>query len=167
MQVFTSVTKTPSGQNYEENTGDSDNITMLAVFQLWPFRTWSSLYDRAHFQLTRMKALEDDIDNLDDELMVALAESGGILGIGYWDGAVCDYSPAGIVSSIRYAIDLMGVDHVALGSDYDGATTVRFDTSELAVLTQTMVDNGFAEEEIASVMGGNVKKFFLTNLPSL
>jgi membrane dipeptidase len=103
--------------------------------------------------------------NLDDSLMRRVAAEGGLVGIGYWDGAVCDVTPEGIVSSIRYAIDLMGVDHVALGSDYDGATAVLMDTSELAVLTQTMIDQGFAEEEIRKVMGENARRFLLENLP--
>jgi microsomal dipeptidase-like Zn-dependent dipeptidase len=87
------------------------------------------------------------------------------VGIGYWDAAICDVSPEGIVKSIRYAVDLLGVDHVALGSDYDGATTVPFDTSELAILTETMLRTGFSEDEIRKVMGDNAKRFLLENLP--
>ena len=104
--------------------------------------------------------------NLSDELMRSIADKGGLLGVGYWDAAVCDTSPEGIVSSIRYAIDLMGEDHVALGSDYDGAVAVAVDTSELAVLTQTMLHQGFTEQEIRKVMGLNVQRFFLRNLPA-
>lgn len=89
----------------------------------------------------------------------------GLIGIGYWDAAVCDTTPRGVVKSIRYAIDLIGVDHVALGSDYDGATAVMFDTSELAVLTDAMLQVGFTTDEIRSVMGENVKWFLLQNLP--
>ena len=103
--------------------------------------------------------------NLDDGLMLRVAAAGGLIGIGYWDGAVCDITPAGVVGSIRYAMDLLGVDHVALGSDYDGTTEVLFDTSELAILTQTMLDEGFTEAEIRAVMGGNVRRFFLEHLP--
>lgn len=103
--------------------------------------------------------------NLSDELMLAIAERGGLLGVGFWGGAVCDDSPLGVVKSIRYAIDLMGIKHVALGSDYDGTVTTRFDASELAVLTQTMMDEGFSEQEIRAVMGENVKRFLLAFLP--
>lgn len=105
----------------------------------------------------------DSPRNLPDELMKQVAAAGGLIGIGYWDGAVCDSSPAGIVKSIRYAIDLLGEDHVALGSDYDGAVTVAFDTSELAILTETMLRSGFSENEIRKVMGDNVKHFLLDN----
>lgn len=297
LQIFSATTKSPSGQNYEENTGDSDNITLLAVAQMWPVRTWTSIYERAAYQLEKLWAfavdsegalvviqsaadmqafvagheqgdnavagiyliegahpLEGELDsldslfdaglriaglthffdnrlggslhglsgngltrfgedvirranklgiiidvahaspqmvsdvldlsttpvilshggvkglcdmsrNLDDSLMQRIAAEGGLVGIGYWDGAVCDITPLGVVRSIRYAIDLLGVDHVALGSDYDGTTEVLFDTSELAILTQTMLDEGFNETEIRKVMGENAKRFFLANLP--
>jgi len=297
LQVFSATTKAPAGLNIEENTADSDNITMLAVAQFWPVATWSSIYERARYQLQKLwgfaedsdgalivlqsksdlrslvkrrssgedvvgglyliegaHSLEGDIENLDklfeqglrisglthffdndlggslhgisgegltefgkqvvklageleviidvahaspamvrdvlsmsdrpvilshggikgacdtsrnltDELMVDIAAHGGIIGIGYWNSAVCDHSPSGIVRTIRYAIELMGVDHVALGSDYDGAVTTALDSSELAILTQTMMDDGFSEEEIRKVMGENVKRFLLENLP--
>jgi len=112
-----------------------------------------------------MKGVCDSPRNLDDELMRKIATRGGLVGIGYWDGAVCDVTPNGVVKTIRYAIDQLGVEHVALGSDYDGTTAVMFDTSELAILTQTMLDHGFSDQEIRQVMGENAKRFLLENLP--
>lgn len=103
--------------------------------------------------------------NLEDPLMKRIAEAGGLVGIGYWEGAACGTSPADIVRSIRFAVDFLGIDHVALGSDYDGAVPVAFDTSELAVLTAEMLNAGFTEEEISKVMGGNAIHFFRENLP--
>ncbi len=93
--------------------------------------------------------------NLTDEEVRGVARTGGVVGIGYWDGAVCDTSPRSIARSIKYVRDLVGIDHVALGSDYDGATTVRFDTSGLAQVTQALLDEGFTPEEVRAVMGGN------------
>jgi len=103
--------------------------------------------------------------NISDEQMQRIADKGGLICIGYWDAAVCDITPDGVIKSLRHAIDLVGVDHVALGSDYDGSTTVTFDTSELAVLTQKMIDHGFSDNEIAQVMGGNSARFLSTYLP--
>ena len=295
LQVFSATTKSPSGQNYDRNAADSDQITLLAVASFWPPRTWFSLYERAVYQLDKLydvasqseltvvsskqdferlvagrqsgddaiggiyliegaHPLEGDIENLDrlfdrglriiglthffdnelggslhgvsreglsefgaavvrraneldmiidiahsspemladvlrlstspvilshggvsgtcdsprnlpDELMKQVAAAGGLIGIGYWDGAVCDPRPEGIVKAIRYAVDLLGEDNVALGSDYDGAVTVPFDTSELAILTETMLRSGFSENEIRKVMGDNVRRFLLDNLP--
>ena len=104
--------------------------------------------------------------NLDDDLMQRMAADGGLLGIGFWAAAVCDVSPEGIVKAIRYAIDTLGVDHVALGSDFDGAVTTALDAAELAVLTDRMQDAGFSEAEIRAVMGGNVQRFLAELLPT-
>jgi microsomal dipeptidase-like Zn-dependent dipeptidase len=93
--------------------------------------------------------------NLTDPEIVGLARTGGLVGIGYWDGAVCDTSPRATAKAIRHVRDLVGIDYVALGSDYDGATTVRFDTSGLVQVTQALLDEGFSPEEIRKVMGGN------------
>lgn len=295
LQVFSATTKSPSGQNYESNDAESDEITRLAIASFWPPRTWGSLYERAVYQLDKlhelasrnelvvitnrqemrdfvqrrengepviagiyliegahplegdlgnvdrlfaqglriiglthffdnelggslhgingkgltefgasvvrrandlgliidvahaspqmvadvlalstspvilshggMKGVCDSARNLDDSLMQEIASAGGLVGIGYWDAAVCDTTPRGVARAIHYAINLLGVEHVALGSDYDGATTVRFDTSELSALTDAMLAEGFSEQEIRMVMGENVKRFLLENLP--
>ena len=103
--------------------------------------------------------------NISDELMVQIADAGGLIGVGYWDAAVCDPSPDGIVSAMRYGIDLVGLEHVALGSDYDGAITAPFDTSQLALLTDAMLRAEFTEKEIRLVMGGNMLRFLRQQLP--
>lgn len=55
IQVFTAVTKSPAGLNYEENSAEAfDNITLLAFGQLWPVRTWNSLLQRALYQADKL-----------------------------------------------------------------------------------------------------------------
>ncbi|MEO6534779.1 MAG: dipeptidase [Sphingomicrobium sp.] len=93
--------------------------------------------------------------NLSDDEIRGLARTGGVIGIGYWDAAICDTSPRAAAKAMRHVRDLVGVQYVALGSDYDGATTVRFDTSQLIQVTQALLDEGFTHEEIRAVMGGN------------
>jgi microsomal dipeptidase-like Zn-dependent dipeptidase len=112
-----------------------------------------------------VKAVCDANRNLTDEQLQQLAGNGGVIGIGYWDAAVCDSTPAGIVRAMDHVRDLVGVEHIALGSDFDGAVTTRFDTSELAVLTQTLLDSGYSEDDIMAIMGGNVLRVLQTNLP--
>ncbi len=59
LQVFTAVTKSPKGLNYENNDADAfDNITLLAFGQLWPPRTWTSLLERALFQADKLHRVE-------------------------------------------------------------------------------------------------------------
>ncbi len=106
----------------------------------------------------------DSPRNLQDKQLKRIAEKGGLIGIGYWD-AVCDITPAGVARSIHYAVNLAGVEHVALGSDYDGATTVSFDTADLAVLTQALLDSGLSEAQVRRVMGENQLAFLQQHLP--
>ena len=287
LQVLASTTKSPKGQNYDSNSGDTDNITSLVIAQLQPVRTWNSLLERslwhaeklhravaassgklraittpenidallasrrgkmppvgAMLSIEGLHGLEGKIANLDklyaagfrmaglthffdndlagsmhglkkggltpigrqvvaameakgmivdiahcsnacvaDILKIArrpvvsshggvqatckvnrnlsdaqiqgVAATGGLIGIGYWDAAVCDTSPASIAKAMKHVRDLVGIQHVALGSDYDGATTVRFDTSKLAQVTQALIDAGFSDDDIRAAMGGN------------
>ncbi|MBA4355912.1 MAG: peptidase M19, partial [Novosphingobium sp.] len=93
--------------------------------------------------------------NLTDDEIRGVARTGGVIGIGYWDAAICDTSPRAAARAMRHVRDLVGVAFVALGSDFDGATTTRFDTSQLEQVTQALLDEGFSEGEIRQVMGGN------------
>mgnify|MGYP001550596802 CR=1 FL=1 len=103
--------------------------------------------------------------NLDDEQIKAVAANNGLIGIGYWDGAVCDTSPQGIVAAMTHVRDLVGASYIALGSDFDGSVATRFDTSQLAVITQALLDANFSEEEIAAIMGGNALRLLYQLLP--
>ncbi len=297
-QVFSSVTQSPRGQNFAGNaSGTPDNITPLAVAQLWPTRTWMSIYERAAFQAQRLQKLEanprnnlviarrkadmdappgtligylltegshplegrvENVDrlfdegyramglqhffdnrlggslhgatkggltefgreavtrmwdlniavdlahsseqvardvlamnrersepgavfishggvrggcpvtnqrNLPDDLLQELAAQGGILGVGYFHGAICDISPVGIATAIDKAIALMGLEAVALGSDFDGTVLTALDTSELAAITQALLDSGRSEPEIRAIMGETARQFFIDSLP--
>ena len=298
LQVFSVVTKTPRGINYDSNTGQSDNILLLAIVQRWPVATWRSLRARALHQAERLHAAEArsngaltvvetqadlaafvqrrtahpslvagllaieglhalegtlaNVDtlydagfrmmglthffdnelggsahgvshagltafgrdvvkrmeqlgiivdlahtspqmkldvlamatrpvvvshggvaatcpgprNLTDEQLSAVAANGGLVGIGYWDGAVCEMTVPSIVKAIRHAAAVMGVEHVALGSDFDGATTEPWDTRALALITEGLMQNGFTAEEVRRIMGGNVLALLTRLLPN-
>ena len=105
------------------------------------------------------------VRNFPDDLMRAIAERGGLIGIGFWKEVTCDDTPAGVAASIAAAVALLGEDRVALGSDFDGAVRTSFDASELAALTQALMDRGLSEAVIAKVMGGNMVRFLETALP--
>lgn len=299
LQVFSSVTKTPKGQNYDANGADSDNITQLVMAQLQPVRTWNSLLERslyhaqklddaaresngalrkvaqsseisallrarqraekqvgAIFSAEGLQSLEGDLDNLDrlhaagmrmaslthffdndlagsmhglqksgltakgreaigrmeamgmivdithcshqcvadilaiarrpvvsshggvqatckvnrnltDEEIRGVARTGGVIGIGYWDGALCSTDPRAAARAMKHVRDLVGIEHVALGSDYDGATTVRFDTSQLTQVTQALLDEGFTHAEVRSAMGGNALRVLRAGIAPL
>jgi microsomal dipeptidase-like Zn-dependent dipeptidase len=93
--------------------------------------------------------------NLSDAEIRGVAGTGGVIGIGYWEGAICSTDPRDVAKAMKHVRDLVGIEHVALGSDYDGSTTVRFDTSRLVQVTQALLDAGFSESEVRAAMGGN------------
>ena len=103
--------------------------------------------------------------NISDDLMEAIAEKGGLIGVGFWDGAVCDNTPKSVAEAIRYGINLIGEDHVALGSDFDGTITPGFDSSELVAITHELLELGLSELQIKKVMGNNMLVFLQQNLP--
>lgn len=105
--------------------------------------------------------------NLTDDEIRGVAKTGGIIGIGYWDAAICDTSPRAAARAMKHVRDLVGIQHVALGSDYDGATTVRFDTSQLVQVTQGLMDEGFTPDDIRAVMGGNALRVIRAGLVPL
>ena len=61
---------------------------------------------------------------------------------------------------------LLGPEHVALGSDFDGGVPMPFDASEMAGLTSSLLDAGLDEKTVKMVMGENAIRFFSTYLPS-
>jgi microsomal dipeptidase-like Zn-dependent dipeptidase len=114
---------------------------------------------------TGVKGTCDSIRNLSDEHLLRIKANGGVVGIGFWDSATCGDDAASIVRAIKYTADLIGVDHVALGSDYDGAVTAPFDISGIALITQGLMEAGVSEEDIRKIMGGNTFRVLREVLP--
>lgn len=299
LQVFSSVTKTPRGLNYDSNSSDSDSLTALVIAQLQPVRSWFSLAERslwhgeklrravassggrlvqvrdpagmdallnvrasgkapvgALFSAEGLHSLEGQratldrfyaagmrvaslthffdnelagsmhgekkggltpfgrqivadmeargmiVDiahcshkcvadilamakrpvvsshggvqatcnqnrNLSDDEIRGVAKTGGVIGVGYWEGAVCSTSPRATAKAMKHIRDLVGIDTVALGSDYDGSTTVRFDTSQLEQMTQALLDEGFTPDEVRKAMGLNALRVLRAGLQPL
>lgn len=107
----------------------------------------------------------DNNRNLTDEYIRKISDAGGVIGIGYWDTATCGEDVAAIVAAIKHTISVAGIDHVALGSDYDGSINAPFDTSGLALITEGLINDGFSEDDIRKIMGENTISFLLKNLP--
>jgi membrane dipeptidase len=112
-----------------------------------------------------VKGTCDNNRNLTDEQIRAVSAKGGLIGIGYWDTATCGTDARAIVKAMRYVSDRVGVEHVALGSDFDGAITAPFDTTGVVEITEAMLNAGYSEREIRMIMGENAVAFLKANLP--
>lgn len=114
---------------------------------------------------TGVKAICDNNRNLSDDQLKRLAARGALVGIGFWQEATCGKTVNDIVRSILHAISVMGADHVALGSDFDGYVKTPIDTSEIGAITDGLLKAGLDEDSVRKVMGENVLRFLEQNLP--
>jgi len=112
-----------------------------------------------------VRATCDTVRNLSDAQIRAVAETGGVIGIGVFRYATCGRTVSDTLRAMRHVADLVGVRHVALGSDFDGATTTAFDTTGWPLLTEALMEDGFDDEEIAAILGGNVVRVLRQALP--
>jgi len=115
---------------------------------------------------TGVKGVLNSKRNLSDAHITGIAETGGLIGIAFFAEAIGDISPQTIVKNMKYVKNLVGAEHVALGSDYDGSVKTYFDCTGFPLLVDEMLKQGFTEDEIRGIMGENLKRFLLENLPS-
>jgi membrane dipeptidase len=114
---------------------------------------------------TGVKGTCDGVRNLSDEQIMEIGRRHGLIGIGLWETAVCGTDADATARSIKYVADKIGVDKVALGSDFDGATHSSYDITGFPVIVKALIKQGFTRPEIEQIMGGNVRDFLLRNLP--
>jgi microsomal dipeptidase-like Zn-dependent dipeptidase len=114
---------------------------------------------------TGVRGTCDNNRNLSDEQLRKIAATGGVVGIGYWEAATCGRDARAVARAVRHAADVVGVRAVALGSDFDGAVTEPFDTTGVVLVTDALLEEGFTDEEVGAVMGGNVFRLLAETLP--
>lgn len=114
---------------------------------------------------TGVKGTCDSPRNLSDEHLKGIAKNGGVIAIGMWEEAVCGTDIHASVDAMRYVTNLVGIDHVAIGSDYDGSITAPFDITGFPLITEALMEGGFTEEEIGKIMGGNIVRVLRETLP--
>ncbi len=115
---------------------------------------------------TGVRALCPGQRNLSDAQLEKIAAQGGLVGIALFPQAMCSEEVAATAAAMRHAVDVMGLRHVALGSDFDGAVTTPFDVTGLPLLVPALREEGFSESEMAALLGGNLQEFLLANLPA-
>jgi len=104
--------------------------------------------------------------NIDDEQLRAVAGTGGVIGIIFapvFLGDGVTGSAQLIVKHIKHVIDVIGEDHVAIGSDFDGFVIPPDDLPDISCLpylTQLMLEGGLSEAQIRKCLGGNTLRLF-------
>lgn len=114
---------------------------------------------------TGVKAVCPSNRNLTDDQIRAIAKSGGVIGVGFWADALCEVSFRSVARTLRHLIQVGGPGVAALGSDWDGFVTTVRDAAGLGELTGVLLKEGFTDDEIRGVMGGNALGFFARELP--
>jgi microsomal dipeptidase-like Zn-dependent dipeptidase len=110
-------------------------------------------------------AVCDHVRNLHDKHIIGIARTGGVVALGFFEPTVCgDSHLESLAKGVRHVVDLVGIKHVALGSDFDGAVAIAWSAHEMVVVTQTLVDHGFTQSEIGAIMGGNVRDMLQAHL---
>jgi membrane dipeptidase len=117
------------------------------------------------FSHTGVRGTCDSPRNIDDSVLKRTARGGGLIGIGFFQGATCGRDLGAVVRAIRHAVDRVGAEHVALGSDFDGFVRTPIDAAELPALTDALLAAGFSEPQIRAIMGGNVARVLRRVLP--
>lgn len=112
--------------------------------------------------------------NLTNDQLVKLADTGGVVGITFVPDFLSRKKPVSEVSSedvfrhLEHAVELIGIDHVAIGSDFDGVRFLPNDIQSLndvPTFVQRMFDAGWSDEDVAKVVGGNWHRVLRELLP--
>jgi microsomal dipeptidase-like Zn-dependent dipeptidase len=115
---------------------------------------------------TGVRGVADHARNLTDDQLRAIAATGGLVGIGFWPTACGGDTVDWIARSIAHAVSVVGAEHVALGSDFDGAVSVPFDATGMGLLTGALLGLGLDQDQIAAVSGGSAIRLLRATLPS-
>lgn len=110
-----------------------------------------------------VRALAEHSRNMDDELLLALRDNGGVIHVVAFDAYLVppDQGPATVedlVDHIDYVVELIGVDHVGISSDFDGGGGIVGwdDAAETFNVTLELVRRGYTEPEIEKIWSGNL-----------
>ena len=108
-----------------------------------------------------VRALCDHDRNLTDEQLRALAKNGGVIQIciygGYLNKDAKTASVDDVVRHIDHAVKVAGIDHVGIGSDFDGGGGVLgcAGDNDMINITVKLIEKGYSEEDLRKIWGGN------------
>ena len=111
------------------------------------------------------RALCDHPRNLTDEQIEAMAERGGVVGVAFAPGFIHPVKATveRVVDHIDHIVEFVGVDHVGLGSDFDGISTTPEgleDVTRMPNVTKVLVERGYSEGDVKKILGENHLRVF-------
>lgn len=112
------------------------------------------------------RALRNHYRNLYDWQIQDIANRGGVVGVvfyPYFLNGTSNASIQDVIAHIDYIKNLVGIDYVAIGSDFDGIEVVPLgleDTSKFPNLTEALFEHGYSKEEIEKILYKNFKRVF-------
>lgn len=103
------------------------------------------------------RTLCDHPRNLRDEQLKALADMGGVVGITFVPFFVDADNPTfqRLIDHIDHAVNVAGIDHVGIGSDFDGGGTLLHDATEFPRIATALQQRGYKAQDVQKIMGGN------------
>ena len=112
------------------------------------------------------RAVYDHPRNLPDDLLIEIAETGGVIQATFYEEFVKGEYPdnpatvSDFVDHIDHIVDVAGIDHVGIGTDFDGGAMLSdcSEVSELGNITLELVKRGYTGEEIEKIWGGNLMR---------
>jgi membrane dipeptidase len=112
-----------------------------------------------------VRAKKNHYRNLYDDQIIAIANSGGVIGVVFYPPFLTNGTAYidDVIEHIDYINNLVGIDYVAIGSDFDGieVTPVGLeDISKFPALTLKLLANGYSQQDIEKILGGNFMRVF-------
>ena len=114
---------------------------------------------------SRLRRFSAATRNIPASLTAEVGAAGGLVGIALANQLLGGSTLAAAVGTFRAAMDSAGADHVAIGSDMDGALPMLIDVEGLPALVAALLDSGLDESVVAGVMGGNAAALLRAALP--
>ncbi len=115
-----------------------------------------------------VRAIRNHTRNLTDDQIKSIANSGGVIGVVFYTSflstsSASNVTSADVVKHINYIRDLVGVDYIAIGADFDGGIRGPVDIPDVSYypqLTRALINEGYSNEEIYKILGGNFMRVF-------